>query len=666
MSDRRIGRPPLGRRFLGVPWLWAVAHSAVAFSVYYSLGLVAGHALGLTPLIFAVAALLYVVTTMTYVEGGAMFKERGGSNTLARYAFNEFVSFVAGWAILLDYVIVIALAAVTLPHYLSPISEDLGDGTPEVLLAAGVVALVGVVNIIGYTGRRRQGLLVAITASDLVLQVLLVGTGLAVLWDPSALTAELDLFGDPSLGGLAYGFVVSMVALAGIEAASDLAPDLAWRKQDLRHVLRAGSLVVPFVYVGMAIVALMAFPVMAGSDGPTTELASTWKEAPVLGIASALEPAWLGDVARWAVVAIAPLILLFAANATMLGLSRHVYVLATNRQIPSWMGKLGKRRSTPYVSIIAASGLAIALVIPGDVELLAGVFAMGAVVAISIAHLSLLRLRFTAPELERPYRVPFGVPLRGARIPLPAVAGLALAALGLVSIASLHGGALYVGGGWMVFGLVAYFVYRRVVEGISLTARVTVPEQALRKEIPDVELASVLVPVFGEGLDDEIVSTAGRLADSDPLPGQRKPRLEFLYVIKLPLTVPLDAPPPAERLERAERALARAIEIAEEYPSVEAEAGWISARSTGEAIVDQAREREVEAIIIGGEPPTRIRGGAVLGGVRGAKPAEIGPITEYVLRNAPCRVLLTAPPEPEREPIAANPDPVQKLEPPPQ
>ena len=197
----------------------------------------------------------------------------------------------------------------------------------------------------------------------------------------------------------------------------------------------------------------------------------------------------------------------------------------------------------------------------------------------------------------------------------------------------------------MIFGLVAYVIYRRGVEGISLTDRVTVPEKALQKQHSDVELESVLVPVFGEGLDDEIVSTAGRLADSDPLPGQSRPRLELLYVIDLPLTVPLDAAPPPERVAAAEKALARALEIAEEYPSVEAESGWVPARSVGEAIVEQARERGVEAIIIGGEAPTRIRGGAVLGGIRGAKPAEIGPTTEYVLRNAPCRVLLTAPPE---------------------
>lgn len=653
MSERRVGRPPLGRRFLGVPWLWAVAHSAVAFSVYYALGVVADSGLGMTPVIFAVAGLVYVLTTMTYVEGGVMFNEPGGSNTMARHAFNEFVSFVAGWAILIDYVIVIALAAVTVPHYLGPIWGGLADGTGEVLVAIAVVAFVAIVNLIGITGSRRQGLLVALTASDLLLQVLLIVVGLVVVWDPSALTAQLDLFTSPSLRDLATALVISMVALAGIEAASDLVPDLAWREGDLRNVLRAGRFVVPLVYVGMAVVALMALPVVPGPDGPETALATVYEDAPVLGITSALEPAWLSDVAQWAVVAIAPAILIFAANATMLGLSRHVYVLATNRQIPSWLGKLGRRRSTPFIAILTAAAISAALVVPGNIELLAGVFAFGALVAITVAHASLIRLRFTRPAAERPYAVPFGVQLRGATVPLPAIAGLLLSALGLVSILFVHSGALYVGGSWMLFGLVAYFVYRRLIERISLTERVTVPERALQKQMPDVELASVLVPVFGKGLDDEIVSTAGRLADSDPLPGESRPRLEFLYVIELPLTVPLDAPPPTERVAQADAALARALEIAEEYPSVASHGSWVPARNVGEAIVSQAVERDVEAIIIGGEPPTRIRGGAVLGGVRGQRPAEVGPITEYVLRHAPCRVLLTAPPESAPEPAEA-------------
>jgi APA family basic amino acid/polyamine antiporter len=642
--DRRVTRPALGRRFLGMPWLWAVAHSAVAFSVYYSLGVVAVDALALTPVIFAIAGLIYVLTTMTYVEGGAMFRERGGSNTLARHAFNELVSFVAGWAILIDYVIVIALAAVTVPHYLEPIASGFATGFGEQAIAVGVVVAVAAINIIGYTGSRRQGALVALTGADLLLQFLLVVVGAIVVWDPSALTGSLDAFGAPGIGDLATALVISMVALAGIEAASDLAPDLAWRREDLRHVLRAGSFVVPFVYVGMSLVALMALPVVAGPDGPTTALATTFEDAPVLGITSALEPAWLSDAFQWAVVAIAPLVLFFAANVTMLGLSRHLYVLATNRQIPSWLGKLGGQRSTPHVAILIASAFAIGLVLPGDIELLAAVFAFGATLAISIAHLSLIRLRFTQPDRERPFAVPFAIRLRSAAVPLPALLGLLLTGAGFVSIVLVHGAALAVGGGWMLFGLVAYLVYRRLFEGLSLTARVSVPEHALLKREPDVELDSVLVPVLGTTkLDDDIVSTACRLAESKPAQGQSAPRLELLYVIDLPLTVPLEGPLPAARVAAAEQALARAHEIAAEYPGVEIDSAYVPARNVGEAIVKRAREDGVEAIIVGGEPPSLVRGGAVLGGVRGSKPAEIGPVSEYVLKNASCRVLLTAP-----------------------
>jgi APA family basic amino acid/polyamine antiporter len=345
------------------------------------------------------------------------------------------------------------------------------------------------------------------------------------------------------------------------------------------------------------------------------------------------------------VVAIAPLILFFAANVTMLGLSRHTYVLATNRQIPSWLGKLGGARSTPHVAILIAALFAIGLVLPGDVELLAGVFAFGATLAISIAHLSLIRLRFTDPDRERPYSVPFGIRIRGTQVPLPSVLGLLLTGAGFVSIVVLHGSALWVGGGWMAFGLVSYFVYRRLIHGLPLTARVSVPEQALLKHPPDVELESVLVPILGAGkLEDDIVQTACRLAESNPLEGQMNPRLELLYVIDLPLTVPLEGPIPPEKVAAADRALSRACEIIAEYPGVEADSDYVLARNVGEAIVQRAREHQVEAIIVGGEPPTTIRGGAVLGGVRGSKPAEIGPVSEYVLRHAPCRVLLTAPP----------------------
>ena len=106
-SRRRPARPtPLLERGLGVPGLFVAVYSAVGFSIYFSLGVVADRGLGLTPLIFLAAGLMFVLTTLTYVEGGAMFRERGGSSSFARHAFNELIAFIAGWAILIDYLIV--------------------------------------------------------------------------------------------------------------------------------------------------------------------------------------------------------------------------------------------------------------------------------------------------------------------------------------------------------------------------------------------------------------------------------------------------------------------------------------------------------------------------------------------------------------------------------
>ena len=106
-------------RRVGTPRLFATAYSTVGSSIYFALGVVAAFALGLTPIVFLVAGLLFVVTTLTYFEGMTMHPERGGSAVMARYAFNELISFIAGWAILLDFMILIAISALSIGHYLT-------------------------------------------------------------------------------------------------------------------------------------------------------------------------------------------------------------------------------------------------------------------------------------------------------------------------------------------------------------------------------------------------------------------------------------------------------------------------------------------------------------------------------------------------------------------
>jgi APA family basic amino acid/polyamine antiporter len=640
-------RTSITSRWLGVPLLFAVAYSAVGFSIYFSLGLVAERGLGLTPLIFLGVGLVFLLNTLTYVEGEAMLPERGGSATFARYAFrNELVSFIAGWAILIDYVIVIGLAALSVPHYLTPIWSGFSDTVPEIVTGSLVIVLTAALTIAGVTGAKRQRLLGVISIAGVGLLLAVIGVGLLTSFDFDVLTTDLnpfDSFANPSLDDLIYAGVIATVAFAGIEAAANLAPDIESAPIDLRKLVVGAAILVPLIYVGVSVVSLMALPVVETAAGPQTALGTTYLENPVLGVVESFEPGWISTLMQVGVVLVVPAALIWAANTAMLGLSRHVYVLATNRQIPSWLGKLNRSFQTPHIAILLAAVAAIGLIVPADVDLLGGLFAFGATIAFTIAHASIVRMRITDPDRERPFRIPYDVTLFGAQVPLPTIVAGVLTALAWISVIAFHDTARWVGGAWMVFGVVAYVIYRKGFEGTPLTERVEVPAAALVKDIGAAEYGDILVPVFGTPLDDDIVGTAGRLADATDRPDQVAPRLEVIYVIDLPLTVPLDAPPPRERAAAGTAALERATEVGSEYEKVEVHTSMVRARTVGAGIVAAARDRGVEMIVMGAEPPTRVKGGALLGGVGGSRPPEIGPVTEYVLRRAPCRVLVTAP-----------------------
>jgi len=253
-------------------------------------------------------------------------------------------------------------------------------------------------------------------------------------------------------------------------------------------------------------------------------------------------------------------------------------------------------------------------------------------------------LRYREPELPRPYRIGPSVRLGGGDLPLPAVLGAVMAAVAVVTLLVYHEGARYVGLAWMAAGLMLYVGYRRR-SGIPLLKRVVVSEAVLRAVEIDVQYGSILVPILGTPLDDDIIQTAGRLAaddDRDRATGEGAV-IEALWIFEVPLSLPLDARLPDDQLKRARAALARAKSIGEEYGGVDVATATVRARRAGEAIVSEATRRGVELIVLAAEEPSRIRGGARLGGKGGPLDNFVGDATKHVVRKAPCRVILTAP-----------------------
>jgi APA family basic amino acid/polyamine antiporter len=629
------------RRGLGSPALFAIVWTSLASAIYFSLGVVAENALGLTPLVFLGAAVFFALTAMTYVEGASLHQERAGSTVFARYAFNELVSFVAGWAVLLDFLILIAVTAFVAVNYLAAFWSPLGEGAPELAIAVAIIIYVAARNIRGFGGGTRERI-VGLVVVDIALQLLIIVFGIYLVVDLDGLLNSIELGSSPEWRDVMFALTVSTVAFTSLESASGLAGEVQVGRAGLKRLVASATASVLVIYVGISLVAVAALPITPGA-GPLTGDAL---DAPVLAIVDRFEPAWLSDVFVYTTAGLATVTLVLACHAAMLGLSRLSYSLTTNRQIPSVLGRLHPRYGTPFAVIVLAAVLATALVVPRDLEALAGVYAFGAMLAFLIAHVSIIVLRYREPDRERPYRVALSVRVRGGDLPLPAVLGAAMAAGGLLSLLAFHESARYVGIVWTMAGIALYVTYRRVNE-MPVLQRVVVSEAALRSEPVRAEYGSILVPILGTPLDDDIVQTAGRLASAQNREEDEGvgATIEAIWVFEVPLSLPLDARLPDAQLKRARAALARAKAVGEEYDGVEVATATIRARRAGEAIVAEATRRGVELIVLAAEEPSRIRGGARLGGIGGPLDNFVGDATKLVVRKAPCRVILTAPPE---------------------
>src|SRR5438067_4361256 len=188
------------RRSVGVGGLFATAYGNVGSSIYYALGLVAAYALGLTPAVFMLAGGLFALTAKTYAEGASMFPEAGGSSSFARHAFNELVSFFAGWALTLDYILTIAISAFFVPHYLGAFWPALTHTPGDVIGGLVVIAVLAALNIRGIGESARLNF--ALALMDLGTQILIIIIGAFLVLNPSMLVHPVHLGSVPSYSRL--------------------------------------------------------------------------------------------------------------------------------------------------------------------------------------------------------------------------------------------------------------------------------------------------------------------------------------------------------------------------------------------------------------------------------------------------------------------------------
>jgi basic amino acid/polyamine antiporter, APA family len=610
---------PRLQRVLDAPALFSIAYGEIASSIYFALGIIAFHALGFTPLVLLLVGALFLLVSLSYAEGTAAIRETGGAATFVRIAFNDLVGFITGWALFLDYLIVIALSALFLPHYVAGAFFTRIHRPWDVVCGCFAIAAIAAVRLTHRTRLHRWAIAVAIV--DLGTQVLLIGLGFALLFSTHALTTGTSLGRSPTWHSIAFALPLALLAYTGLETIANLAEETRRPGRDLPRSLFTSTALVVLIYVAIAVVGLSAFPPAHG-----TELGSTWVRSPLMGVVAQLReqlPDVVGAPLQVFVGLSGATILLTAATTSMSGFGRLAYSLGEHGQLPRRFGWLSQRTLVAPQSLVAAAVIAIILLagtagLTHPVFFLASLFSFGVLLAFTAAQLAVIKLRASDRERRRPYRVPFTV----GWLPLPSLVGALLTAAVWIAALATHAGARYGGPVWLAMGLVLY-VYVRKSRGEGLLQRVVSADE--HRGLAEAEFSRILVPMKLGEIGEEMVATAVKLAQ------ERGAAVQALHVIRVPLDRPIDAELLDEE-ERAEASLAEAKLLGAEH-GVEVIGHTVRARSIGQAIVQEAERLNADLIVLGSAPRWR------------RQSRFFSPTVDYVLKKAPSEVLIVAFPQ---------------------
>jgi APA family basic amino acid/polyamine antiporter len=618
MAERRLHGL---QRVLGVNALFATAYGNVGSSIYYALGLVASFALGLTPVVFLITGFFFFMTAATYAEATAMYPEAGGSSSFARRAFNEFWSFFAAWAQMLNYIITVAISAFFVPHYFGSVIgvEALRHGPADIFFGIAVIAFLSVLNVFGV--KESAGLNVTLAIIDFLTQLLLVIVGAVLVLSPETLVSNVDLGVAPTWKDFFLAIPIGMIAYTGIETISNMAEEAKDEAKTIPAAITRVRIAVFAIFFTLPAVALSALPVERMPDGSYRTLLGVSEEEggfagdPILGVVKEMELGFLQTAGEIYVGLLAATILFIATNAGIIGVSRLVYSMGVHRQVPDQLRQLHPRHGTPWIGILVFGGVACVTLIPGQAEFLGNMYAFGAMLSFSIAHLSVIRLRFKEPDHERPYKGPGNIRLRHGELPVFGVVGLFGTGMAFAVVTTLHLDVAVAGVGWLTFGLLLYVAYRRR-QGLDLvtTTKVAVPRPVTDREA---EYESVLVALDVKQPSEGAVATAVKVA------ARRRRGIHVLVTIPVPASAPIHAEMPEQEL--AAQAIIEAARL-QGGRRVSGHVEKVRAGQAGRLIVNEAKAMRAQAVILA--LPARTGG------------SLFGKTVETVLAERPTRVII--------------------------
>lgn len=599
------------KRVLGIADLFAVGYGDLGSSIFYALGITAMFALGATPIALGLAGVVFICTALSYAEMTSIYHESGGSASYARHAFNDLISFIAGWGLLLDYVVTIAISAFTIGPYLANFFPFLRHGTSQILLAIFLIAVLFLLNVRGIKQSTRISFMLMLVT--LITQLLIIGIGVVLTLNLPHLISQMKIgvagaSWSPSWHDFMHGTAMAMVAYTGIESIAQLGAETKKPERNVPRAIILTMFVLIFMYMALSLVTLSVIS--------PQELGSTYAQDPITGMVGKLPIG--GHLLKPWIGIIAAIVLFVASNAGLIGASRLSFNMGEYYQLPRFFSVIHPKFRTPYASLALFAGVAAIIVAlsGAKISFLADLYNFGAQIAFFSTHMSLIILRIQKPDLARPFSVPFNIRFGCHRIPITAIIGaLATFAVWLLVVITKPDGR-YLGLVWLACGLCMYFTYRRK-RNISPTAQVSLQKIQI-PEFKPLQIQHILVPLRS-GTHIETIQMACEIAKL------HKAKLTLLQVIELPFSIPLDSTL-SNRIHTAEAILKTAEAIALDMELV-VELQILRARSTADAILELLHTGAYDLLVLGILKPSNT-----------TTHKGVSLLTERILRESPCRV----------------------------
>lgn len=468
------------RRAVGTWGSYTWGYADVGADIYVALGLVVAAAQGLSNVAFLVAGLIYVTVGLAYTELSAMYPLAGGGQLFVLRGLGDIWGFAAGWAVLLDFTIDIALFALFSAGYFDHFFPNLSRPPWIILQAAGLVLLLLVLNILGVRESSRLNEIAA--GLDITVETILIFVGFFFAFDPAFYWHQVTQTATHlDVSRLLFGTSLAIISFVGLESIAQASqeterPTAVVPRTSVALILTILAYALAMSNLALGLVPWQSFDPSSTQAAYCHGLSATacsnehlaHQNAPVAWLAVHLPV--IGQFVAPVIAILGTLLLLISSNAGVYGSSRIMYSMAVNDLVPSFFTRVSARFRTPVISLVVFCTIALGELIfagltPDAANTLGDMYAFGAASSYTLVFVSLLVLRYTDQDTPRSFKVPWNVKVeyRGKRFELPIVGVLGL--FGITSVLAMviltHPIGRIAGPLWIGLGLLGYFLYRR-------------------------------------------------------------------------------------------------------------------------------------------------------------------------------------------------------------